>query len=367
MINILHLSAVTNWGGGENHITSLCTELAEMNSMANNIILCARNGRFEKKLAATQLTYESAPLAFKMDIRYAFHIIKMVKKYRINIIHIHDPIALALVVIADKFYNLPQMVFSKKTSFPIKQRKSTLYKYNYPKIKKILCVSDETKRVAAQAITDIHKLITVYHGTQVPKVLSEADNLRIKLNIPTDKAIIGLIGNHIEAKDLNTFIETAHIIINQQRHLHFVFVQIGTFTELTPALLNKVKTLQLENHIHFTGHMDQASSYFPQFDLFLMTSQSEGIPQAIYESFYFKVPVVTTNVGGIPEIVEHNVTGLLSKAHDAVHLAKNIVYLFQDKQLQNQFTSTAYTKLINRFTTRNMAIQTLQVYKDILQ
>ena len=367
MINVLHLSAVTNWGGGENHISHLCSELSEQESGVRHLILCAKNGVFEKKLAQTTIPYQTAPLAFKMDLRYAFAIIRLVKKHKIDILHIHDPIALALVVIADKLASLPPMVFSKKTSFPIKNRKSTLYKYNYPKIKRILCVSEETKRITAEAIIDSSKLKTIYHGTKVPKKTRTVSDLRDTYKIPASQTLVGLIGNHIEAKDLDTFIETVRILVKEKNIPHFSFVQIGTFTERTPALIEKVKKYELEKYISFTDHLEDASSYFPQFDLFLMTSQSEGIPQAIYESFYYKKPVISTAVGGIPEIVIPLETGWLSKAHDAESLAENILFLHKHPELQKEYTEKAYQFLIKNFTTRKMAEETIKVYKQITE
>jgi len=166
-MHILHLSAVTNWGGGENHIENLCYELAASNPEIKNTILCARDTPFHKRLEKSDLNYITAPLKIKVDPRYFFKIGSFCKREKVDLLHIHEPSALMSAILADKFYNLPPFVFSKKTSFPIKQRKKTLYKYNYPKIKKILCVSDESKKVAEKGIRDHEKLITIYHGTNL--------------------------------------------------------------------------------------------------------------------------------------------------------------------------------------------------------
>src|SRR5690606_8382487 len=104
----------------------------------------------------------------------------------------HDPTALQLIVMADKFYNLPQFIFSKKTSFEIRDRKKTLYKYNYFKIRKFLCVSEETKRISAKAILDKNKLITIYHGTNIHAVNEPAKfQLRDEYNIKKNQIIVG--------------------------------------------------------------------------------------------------------------------------------------------------------------------------------
>ncbi len=366
-MHILHLSAVTNWGGGENHIENLCFELKESNPEIKNTILCARNTPFHRRLEKTELNFITAPLKIKIDPRYFLKIGAFCKKEKVDLIHIHEPSALFAAILADKLGNLPPFVFSKKTSFPIKQRKKTLYKYNYPKIKKILCVSDETKRVAEKAIVDKDKLLTIYHGTNLKTKSTETPfQLKEKYGIAEDKIVIGNIGNHIKAKHLETLIDVANIIINKKKNTNFIFVQIGTFSERTEALLDKVKSLSLEEHIIFLGYTPNASNFISQFDISLITSQSEGIPQFIYESMYHKTPVISTNVGGISEAVEHEINGLLASVYDTESLTKYIFQLSENPQLSKKFTEISYKKLLEMFTTSIMAKQTLNVYKTVL-
>ncbi|MBP2830586.1 glycosyltransferase family 4 protein [Aquimarina sp. U1-2] len=366
-MHILHLSAVTNWGGGENHIENLCFELGESHPEIKNTILCARDTPFHKRLEKTTLSYITAPLKIKIDPRYFLKIGAFCKREGVDLIHIHEPSALFAAILADKIYDLPPFVFSKKTSFPIKQRKKTLFKYNYSKIKKILCVSKETQKIAEKAIIDQDKLLTIYHGTNLKTKSTATDFLlRERYEIPKHKTIIGNIGNHIKAKHLETFIDVVNSIVNTHKNLNFMFIQIGTFSERTDALLEKVKALHLDDHIIFMGYTANASNFIPQFDISLITSQSEGIPQFIYESMYHKTPVISTSVGGIPEAIEHEVNGLLAPAYDSETLVKHIFTLSQNEELSTSFTEKSYSKLLQTFTTQKMAEQTLKVYKTIV-
>jgi glycosyltransferase involved in cell wall biosynthesis len=367
-MHVLHVSGVTNWGGGEYHIENLCSELSTSNPGIKNTVLCVKNSPFEKRLSETNITFVSASLAIKIDLRYVFKIGEICRKQKVDIIHIHDPSALQLTIIADKIYNLPSFVYSKKTSFPIKERKKTLYKYNYSKIKKILCVSKETQKVAEKAIADKTKLLTIYHGTNLKTKSTKTPFLiREKYNIAKNKTIIGHIGNHIRAKHLETLINVAHRLINIEKRTDVFFVQIGTFSERTEVLLEQVKNLDLKEHIVFMGYTPKASNFIPQFDIALMTSQSEGLPQFIYESMYHKTPIVSTDVGGIPELISHEENGLLAPMHDDQSLSNHIKKLLDSKELKAQFASKSYNKLLEQFTTANMAQETVKVYKTILK
>ncbi|MFS4483253.1 glycosyltransferase family 4 protein [Hyunsoonleella sp. 2307UL5-6] len=367
-MHILHVSAVTNWGGGEYHIENLCSELLTSNPEIKNTVLCVEDSPFKERLSKTKIQYITAPLRIKIDLRYVFKLGKICKKHQISLIHIHDPSALQLTIIADKIYNLPPFVLSKKTSFPIKDRKKTLFKYNYSKIKKILCVSNETKNVAKKAIVDKNKLLTVYHGTNLKTKSTKTPFLiRKKYNIPNHKTIVGHIGNHIKAKHLETFINVVDRIINIEKHTNFIFIQIGTFSERTDALKVKVNQLNLQEHLIFMGYTPQASNFIPQFDIALMTSQSEGLPQFIYESMYHKTPIVSTDVGGISELITHEVNGFLAPIHDADTLTAHLLKLNNSTNLKAQFISKSYKILLAQFTTENMARETVKIYKSVLK
>lgn len=366
-MNILHISSVKSWGGGEKNIEELCAEFSNIYPEVKNIVLCVKNGLFHKRLIDNDIHFETAPLAFKMDIRFSFRIIAICRKYKIDLIHIHDPSAIQLTILADKLCNLPPFVFNKKTSFPIKNRKSTLYKYNYPKIKKVFCVSEETKRITSEAINN-EKLVTIYNGIDIKNRDEKADFLlREKFNIDSSKKIIGIIGNHIRAKNLETLIQVVDIIVNKKKIKDFYFVQIGLFTDRTPTLLESIEMLNLGEYISFTDYVPNASAFIPQFDALLITSQSEGLPLVIYESFYYRVPVISTDVGGIPEAIENNINGLLSPKHNPEKLAEQVIYLFSNTDVIKSFTDISYKKLVEKFTTTIMVKKTLSEYKNILE
>ncbi|NJW51648.1 glycosyltransferase family 4 protein [Salinimicrobium oceani] len=363
-MNVLHLSAVKIWGGGENHIVNLCRELEDLAPEVKNFILCKENSDFHLLLKNEDFEVISAPLAYKLDLRYVKKIISSCKKNSIDLIHIHDSTALALAVLADKFSDLPPFILSKKTSFPIRPRRRTLFKYNYSKIQKILCVSHFTKKIAAQSIVDPHRLQVIYHGTRFKNISRKSPFwIRSKYNLPKKAFLVGNIANHIEAKDLETLVRTAHELVNLKHRKDLFFIQIGNFSKLTGSLKNLVTEFSLEKHVLFTDYIPTASALIPQLDAMLITSEMEGIPQVIYESFYHGVPVVSTNVGGIPEVIDDKVNGLLSDPHDQIALAENLLFLMDNPQVIPNFAKISKERVEKHFTSQIMASKTLLEYK----
>ena len=364
-MNVLQLSAVKTFGGGENHILNLSKELQKTSKM-NSFVLCVKNSSFYEILNEQKINNFTTPLAFKFDPRFVIKLIKICQREKIDLIHIHDPTALTLAVTATKLVKLPPFIFSKKTSFPIKNRKTTLYKYNHNNIKKVLCVSEETKKISAKRIEDHHKLVTVYHGTNLDKPTNAAFQLKEKYNLPNNKLIIGTIANHIRAKNLDTWIDVVDYVVHERKIKDFHFVEIGNPTRRTPDYIKRIKEKNLEDHITFTGFLPNASNFIPQFDISLLTSQSEGLPQFIYESFYHKVPVVSTNVGGIPEIIQNGENGMLSNPYEAEDLGDKLIALSQDRDLQKKFAEISHKILHENFSARIMAEKTIAEYKNVL-
>lgn len=364
MKTILHLSSQKKWGGGEEQLTSLCKNLNAL-KLSNNIIFCVKNSVLSKKANQQNLSYVEAPLSFNLDLRYVFQLIKTIKKNNISLVHIHDSSAMTLALMANYFYNMPPMVFSKKTIFPIKNRKFTLYKYNHPKIKKIFCDSQNVLKITNEAIKNPDRLKVIYDGIEIPENNFLTKNLREEYKISSEKTLVGNIGNHSDAKDLNTFIETVNLLVNKKNKLNFVFIQIGRFSKQTPLLLEKIKRYKLENHLFFLGEIPNASSLISQLDIFLMTSKQEGMPLVIYESFYLKTPVISTKAGGISEVIEHNENGLLSQIGDAENLTENLILLQNNKALKEKFTNLSHQKMLQNFTSQTMATNTQKAYDSL--
>lgn len=364
-MKVLHLSAISSWGGGENHLLTLCVELQKEN--VKNQVFCVENSLLHRRLKKTAIAHYPVPLSNKMDPRYVWKLVHFCKAQDFDIVHIHDPTALTLAVAADHFYKMPDFILSKKTSFPIRSRKQTLFKYNYPKIRKILCVSEATKNVSIKTISDPDRLMVIYHGTSLDNKSGKAPfSLRQRLNLSPEKIIIGNIANHIEAKNLETLVHTADYLVNQKDQNQFHFVQIGSFSKRTKELLKLTRILGLRDHITFLNYIPDAADFIPQFDLCLLTSENEGIPQVIYESFFHQVPVVSTNVGGISEAIENNVNGLLANAYDYVNLGEKILFLMENPQVIPNFAEASRKKLLRCFTSVQMAKKTLEVYKNVI-
>jgi len=101
--------------------------------------------------------------------------------------------------------------------------------------------------------------------------------------------------------------------------------------------------------------------------LLVVPSRMESLPTVIKEAFYLKIPVIATSVGGIPELITHNVTGLLSEPENSPLLLKKINELLIDKALQQKFSLNAYAFVTSNFTWDKILPNYVKFYEDILK
>ena len=102
-------------------------------------------------------------------------------------------------------------------------------------------------------------------------------------------------------------------------------------------------------------------------DVFLMSSISEGIPLTVIEAMAARRPVVSTAVGGLPELIEHGISGMLAPSGDASSLANSLIELYQSPALRSQMAEVAARRAQEKFSLQGMLNSYRDVYNDVLE
>ena len=95
------------------------------------------------------------------------------------------------------------------------------------------------------------------------------------------------------------------------------------------------------------GFRNNIEELLPEFDIFLLTSLTEGLPLTIYEAFASKIPVVATNAGGIAEVIKNGITGYVTDLKDSKNLANGVLRILKDKELAEIIKNNAF-ELVSR-------------------
>jgi glycosyltransferase involved in cell wall biosynthesis len=138
----------------------------------------------------------------------------------------------------------------------------------------------------------------------------------------------------------------------------FMFLHFGEGV-LQQELEKEIAHLNISRWYHLMGHIDDVEDFFSIFDVFVMSSQEEGLGSSVLDAFLYKVPVVSTNAGGLKEVVEGN--GLVCDIKDAKALALSINELLNDADLRKDITDAAYENVVNKYSLQTVTKQ----YEDV--
>jgi L-malate glycosyltransferase len=362
VLRVLHLSSERYWRGGEQQIAYLIEELRKKGVES---YVCARRGSsFEKYCLRNNIPHRALSFSNSIDISTAQGIRKCASDWRINLMHIHSAKSHRLAVIASVLGCDVPMVLSRRVNFALRNSFSTRWKYNHPSIKRILCVSRAIELNMRQFVNEPEKCMTVYSGVDVKQFDNvEPLNARDTYALPLDSVVVGTTAALDESKDPATFVAVIQTLRNNGLNAYGIIVGDGPMRTEVQQLIDRKN---LSQFVILAGFRADVKSLLAGFDYFMLTSIEEGLGTSVLDAFSANIPVVATDVGGIPEMVIHETTGMLAPARQAEQLAACIEKLHHSPSLKQLVIYNARVS-VQRFSKEAMAEKTLAVYKELME
>lgn len=362
-LRVLHLSSERSWRGGEQQIAYLIEELKKYE--VECYVACKKDSEFEKSCRQYQWTYVSLPFASSLDLSTSNKIASFCRNNNIDILHMHSSLGHTLGLLSTYFGHKARLVLSRRVDVPVKNNFLSKWKYNHPRIDYILTVSDAIRNILAKNLVNPSVCETIHSGIDINKFRLDTSHtfLRNNFRIKSNKILIGNTSALAGHKDYFTFIDTAEYVL--KKGLSAIFLIIGEGPQ-RKEIQNYLRYKKLESEIIMTGFFTDISNILPELDLFLMTSVTEGLGTSILDAFACRVPVVSTRAGGIPEMVIHGKTGLLSDVKDYIGLGNNILKVMNNPGLRKRITDQAYVWLKEEFSKEATAEKTYRTYMKMV-
>lgn len=198
-----------------------------------------------------------------------------------------------------------------------------------PRVEHIVAVSEAKKKELLKLGIAPGRITVIPNAVEIPspeRSDGQGQNLRKEYNLPADCRLVAACGRLSPEKGHTVFLEMAEIVRKSCDNVRFMIVGDGPQRERLELLgIELLETGELV----LTGYLPGFSRYFPQVDILVNASFSEGMPNVVLEALSYARPVVATEVGGVGELIEHGRTGFLSDAGDAEGLADRVSELLQ--------------------------------------
>lgn len=185
------------------------------------------------------------------------------------------------------------------------------------------------------------------------------ERLRARLGIAPNSAVVGTVSRLSEEKRPLLWVQAAAALSHLRADCQFVIVGDGL---LATEAKNLAATLGIGPRCHFVGHQPDASLWAAGFDVFLLTSRKEGLPNVLIESQALGVPIVTTEAGGAAETLESGVTGWVVDPADPGVLADRLGRVLADAAWRQTVRTAGPDLVAKRFSVDRMLAETLDVY-----
>jgi glycosyltransferase involved in cell wall biosynthesis len=227
----------------------------------------------------------------------------------------------------------------------------------------VVSVSEELRRYLTNYLPAA-KVITIYNGIDEDQVFSRftAPEAKMRLGIPTDCAVVGTAGRLDPIKRLDIFLNAAKQISDGLPKTRFVIAGDGTEAS---RLRDLAASLGLSERVLFLGHRDDIYDVIRAMDIFVFCSDHEGLPMALLETLYLGVTVVARPVGGIPEVIQDGVNGVLVDSADPSTLARACLLILADDDRRKRFAQAGRRLIAEKFAVKETSGEVARLYRSL--
>ena len=353
----LHVDTARTWRGGQQQVRLTVDGLRAAGQRA--ALVAHPRGELYRRAAGGPDLFPLAA-AGELDLRAAWRLSRLLRRLRPDVVHAHDAHALALAAPAAAFAGRrgPRLAASRRVDFPI--RRNPLSRWKYGQVDRFLCASDAIRRMLIDEGVPAGRTVVVYEGVDVERI-AELPPLDVhrELGLPDGAPIVGNVAALVPHKGQEHLLDAAARVVAEVPDARFVLVGAG---ELRDALAAQIARLGLERHVVLTGFRTDAIALLKGFDLFVMSSVTEGLGTSVLDAMACGRAVVATRAGGIPESVVDGETGLLVPTREPAALASAIVRMLRDRPWRHALGRAGRARARAHFSAARMVAETAAVY-----
>ena len=357
----IHVDTAKTWRGGQRQV--LLTVLGLRERGHRTVLVAHPEGELSARASEGHDLIRLAPRA-EVDLHAGWKLSRIIKDLRPDVVHAHDPHAVALSSLALSFLTggrCPALVASRRVAFHLKGHAFSRWKYH--QVDCFVAASRAIHQILIGDGIDPDRVMTVYEGIDLERVEAEPPaNIHAEFWLPTHAPIVGAVAALTQEKGHKYLIDAAAQVVRDVPDARFVILGEG---ELRTSLERQVRDLHLDKHVVLPGFRADVLSFIKSFDLFVMSSLFEGLGTSLLDAMALSKATVASDTGGIPEVVSHGETGLLVPARDSRELASAITRLLKDPDRRERMGRSGRERVARLFSADRMVENTLAVYRQL--
>ncbi|MFQ5706550.1 MAG: glycosyltransferase [bacterium] len=348
-INVLQLVEGLNLGGAETKLLELISQM-DRSRFKTTVCSLGMGDRIREAVEKLNVNYVGLQRKSRIDLSLVFKVAKLIRREKIDVVMTTLFYADVVGALAGSLGHA-KAVFSWETiSAPewLLKRRLWAYRFAMRYCDTVVSVSDATaKWLIEKRGLRPDKVVVIPYGVNLDLFRQGKNNsLKNELQIPLEAPVVGVVARLHPQKGHRYLIEAAGKIVEQLPETRFVLVGDG---ELRGELEALVQAKKLDKHFLFLGFRNDVKELMRTFDIFVLPSLYEGLPNVILEAMATGLPVVATAVDGSPELVVNEQTGYLIPPRDPEQIAEKVLNLFSDQERRQAFGKRSRERVEKHF------------------
>lgn len=369
-MRVLHLIGGGDIGGAKVHVLSLVKELRNKIDVK---IVAFRPGVFSDE--ARDLGIDIDIVRTGSIVRDVYKVISIIKKGNYQILHSHGSKANMVAAIVKFLLDIP-VVTTVHSDYRLDYMGSFVRTYTLGLINTValrfmdyyIAVSNNFKEMLVSRRFSSDRIFILYNGTDFSQPLkdySKEEFIR-KYNLPIsdNDVLVGILARLDPVKGLDVFLKGARIVLDKRPQTKFLIAGEGEQRNNLKKLSAK---LGISDSVFFLGWVNDPYEFMSNVDVPVLTSISESFSYTILESAMLKKTAVSSNVGGISDLIDHGENGFLFEPGDYGTLADYIIKLVDDRNLRQVMGKKLHEKARDKFSLQNMVQTQLDIYNKIIE
>jgi len=369
-MKVLHLISGGDKGGAK---TSVFALLLALNEEIDVTIACFTEGVFYREIQDMSINSVLFKQKHRNDLSIITRLAKYIRQGGYDIIHAHGARANFISMLLKPFVRVP-IITTVHSDYKLDFTDNLYKKIFYTSLNAIalrtldyyIGVSEKFREMLIERGFDASRVFSVYNTIDFEREIPycSKDEFLARFDVDSEgKKLVGIVGRFDYVKGHDIFLKAAAEVLKKRDDVLFLMAGEG-FEE--PNLRTQAEKLGISNKIVFTGFVSDIFSFINAIDINVCASRSESFPYMLLEGALMKKPTVSTDVGGISDMIENGVSGALVPEGDHEALATAIMHYMENEETGRGHGENLYAHAKENFSRESMKRKSIEIYKTVL-
>ncbi len=346
MYSFLFIDTERVWRGGQEQLFTLAKGLVQRGHEVH--LVHQPNSAIGDRAQNTGIFLHPAAIRREICLISLMRLYSVIKSVRPDILAFNTPKPILMGSLASRFASVGIRIIFRRVDFPLRSGFISRIKYSWG-IDGVLTISESIRTRLRSAGVPASKITTIYEGIDLSLFPALERQPR------SGPVVVGVVSHLSREKGISCLVEAASLVPEVKKNYRFIIVGQGACLQELTAL---VRAKGLDRNFQFTGFRSDIPQLMKSFDIFALPSLSEGLSSAILEAMACSLPIVASNVGGIPELVQDGKNGLLVAPADPAALAEAIQKLGENPESRLQMGQINRRQVEEHYTMEQKILKT---------